>query len=228
MYTLESESKCFCVRAQHSEVVPSGNYSGSGCGGFLLLKSFMTARLSAGYTITYPEATGLIFGLLYCAHGNTLAFKLIIRSFPALFYIKNQGSLPCALSVRNRAQVRPWSMLSKISSHGEEKREKAMQLSELLRQPQEHELSVTSVTTALRVWRSPGCQQSAFGHPFSKTEISQDTQHLPRESCTQWDILKLQRKRKRICGIRESCRSAALSLKLSADLGLLPCNLLLH
>lgn len=40
IYTLEAETERFCVRAQHSKVVPAGNYSGSGCGGFLLLKAF--------------------------------------------------------------------------------------------------------------------------------------------------------------------------------------------
>lgn len=89
---------------------------------------------------------------------------------------QNRESLPRAVSVRNRAQIRPRKHgLSKILSHGEER--KAPQLSELLRQRQEHELSVTGATTALRASRAPGARQSAFGHPTSKR--GHETENLP-------------------------------------------------
>lgn len=102
---------------------------------------------------------------------NTLALKLIIRSFPALFCVRiGKVSLMLCLSRIGLRSGHADMGLSKISSHGEER--KALQLSELLRQPQEHELSVTSVA-----WRAPGAQQSAFGHPTSKW--GQETQNLP-------------------------------------------------
>lgn len=65
--------------------------------------------------------------------------------------------------------------LSKTLSHGEER--KAPRFSELLRQPQERELSVTGVMTALGVSSAPGAQQSAFGYPTSKR--GHETQSLP-------------------------------------------------
>lgn len=48
IYMLEAKTGWFCVRAQHSEVVPAGSYSGSGCGGFLLLKAFKSAHYLLG------------------------------------------------------------------------------------------------------------------------------------------------------------------------------------
>lgn len=65
--------------------------------------------------------------------------------------------------------------LSETLSHGEQR--KAPRFSELLRQPQERELSVTGVMTALRASSAPGARQRAFGHPTSKR--GHETQSLP-------------------------------------------------
>lgn len=67
MHTLEAKMGHFYVRAQHTKVVPAGSYSGLGCGGYLLLKAFKTARLPAWNSRIYIKTKDLISGLLYCA-----------------------------------------------------------------------------------------------------------------------------------------------------------------
>lgn len=142
----------FCVRAPYSKVVPAGNYSGLGCGGYLLLKAFKTARLPAWTSTTYTEP-GLISGFLYCAHGNTLALKLRIRSFPALFSTNiGKLSLVLHLSGTGLTSRQTGRRLSTVSSRRGDS--KSPQPSDLWRQPQERELSVTGVTTALRAVNS--------------------------------------------------------------------------
>lgn len=106
--------------------------------------------------------------ILYCAHGNTLALKQSV--FLPCFASESGKSASCSLRSRHTSMG-----LSKTLSHGEER--KAPRFSELLRQPQERELSVTGVMTALGVSSAPGARQSAFGHPTSKR--GHETQSLP-------------------------------------------------
>lgn len=176
---------------------------------FFVLKAFKTARLSAQQTITHSEATYLISGLLYCAHGNTTALKLINRSFPALFCIRiRKFSLVVCQEQGSGHVMQAWGWLKSCLTE-----RKAPQLSELLRQPKERELSVTGVTTAPRAWRAPGAQQSAFGHSTSKRGY--ETYHLPRHVALRKGELyprgSAEAPKKEICETREGCRSAAAS-----------------
>lgn len=148
IYMLEAETGHFCVRAQHGKVVPAGNYSGSGCGGFFVAQSLQDCKTIRSVNYNPFRSYGLDIRITVLCTWNTLALKLIIRSFPALFCVRiGKVSFMLCLSRIGLRSGHADMGLSKILSHGEER--KAPQLSELLRQPQEHELSVTGVTTAV-------------------------------------------------------------------------------
>lgn len=132
-----------------------------------VLKAFKTARLPAWNSIIYIKTKHLMSGLTYCAHGNTLPLKVGIRRFPALFSM-NVGNLSLVLHLSGTGLTsRQTSMgLSSVTSHRGDS--KAPQPFNLWRQPQEHELSVTAVTTALRAVNSPRSLQSLCASNLQK------------------------------------------------------------
>lgn len=116
---LEAETRCFCVRSQHSKVIPAGNYSELECSRFLLLKAFDNCKTISQTDHGPSKSHRLDMGLLHCAHCNALAFKFMIRTFPRGTSAQEFQQL-CSLMACGRTSTRgtreAYSILTSLSN----------------------------------------------------------------------------------------------------------------